>query len=328
MNPLKAIATLLLAFSFFPTTYSGAQTPLDDARKLFDQGRYSEAEKLLRAETGKTPPRADNYYWLARCAYELFDSDQAVANAERAVELDPKVAVYHHFLAVADGHKAEHSNWFTGLSLARKASHEFQEAVKLDPHNVAYQRDLISYYVRAPGIAGGGDDRAEAQIAQLTAIDPVQGHLAKLESYEDKRKWSLAEGECKAVLAAKPKEIGPYLEIAAHYESHEDATGIRETSAAIPQNLTGDPRMLFYRSVADILAGDRLQEAESSLKSYQANLPQRREDHASRSASHRWLGQLYEKLGKRDLAASEYRIAIEFNPNDKSAHDGLKRTGS
>jgi tetratricopeptide (TPR) repeat protein len=328
MKPFKPIATLLFAFSSFLAAHSGAQTPLDEARKLFDQGHYTEAEKLLRAETDKTSSHADVYYWLGRCAYELHDNDRAVTNAERAVELDSKVAMYHHFLAVADGHKAEHSNWFNGLSLARKASHEFQEAVKLDSHNMEYQRDLISFYVRAPGIAGGGDDRAEAQIAELTRIDPVQAHLAKLELYEEKRKWNLAETECKATLAAKPKDIGPYLEIAAHYESHEDATGIRETLAAVPQNLMADPRILFFRSVADILAGDRLQEAETSLKSYQANLPQRREDHASRSASHRWLGQLYEKEGKRDSAASEYRIAIGLDPNDKSAHDGLKRAGS
>jgi tetratricopeptide (TPR) repeat protein len=328
MKLSKVIVILLFAIHFCLAGKAIAQTPLDDARRLFDQGHYQEAAKLLRQEAAKTAPRADVYYWLGRCAYELHDGDQAVTNGERAVELDPQNATYHHFLATADGHKAEHSNWFSGLALARKASHEFQEAVRLDPPNITYQRDLISYYVRAPGVAGGGDERAQAQIAQLTKIDLVQGHLAKVESYEEKRKWNSAEEECKAVLAAKPKDIGPYLEIAEHYESHEDATGIREVLAAVPQNLLADPRLLFYRAAADILAGDRLQEAEMSLKSFQVNLPQRREDRPSRSASYRWLGQLYEKLGKRDSAASEYRIAIELDPSDKPAHDGLKRTGS
>ncbi|HUK30576.1 MAG TPA: tetratricopeptide repeat protein [Candidatus Acidoferrum sp.] len=328
MKPLNVITILLFEIISCLAGDAGAQAPLDEARKLFDQGHYQEAEKLFRQEATQTPPRADVFYWIGRCGYELHDNDKAVNNAERAVELDPKVAAYHNFLAVADGHKAEHSSWFSGLSLARKASHEFQEAVRLDSHNVQFQRDLISYYVRAPGIAGGGDEKAEAQIAQLAKIDPVQGRLAKLELYEEKRKWGLAEEECKAILAAKTKDIDPYLEIAEHYESHEDATGIREALSAVPQNLLADPRVNFYRSVADILAGDHFQEAETSLKSFEANLPQRRDDRASLSASHRWLGQLYEKLGNRSSAAAEYRKAIELDPNDKPAHDGLKRTSA
>jgi tetratricopeptide (TPR) repeat protein len=328
MRRLKVISTLFVITILCLAGNLRAQTPLDAARTLFDQGHYAEAQALLRTETAKTPQRAILFYWLGRCDYELHDNDKAVNNAERAVELEPKVASYHHFLARAYGHKAEFSNWFSGLSLARKASHEFLVAVQIDPNNVRFERDLISFYIRAPGIAGGGEEKAEAQIAQLSAIDAVQGHLAKMELFEEKKKWNLAAEEAKTVLAAKPKDVGPYLEIAEYYESHEDPTGIRNTLAAIPQNAPADSRVHFYSGVADILAGDRLQDAETSLKSYLSNLPQRREDHASRSASHRWLGRLYEKLGRRDSAATEYRMAIQLDPNDKAAHEGLRRTGS
>jgi TolA-binding protein len=328
MKPLRIAAILLSTIAFCLAGNASVQTPLDDARKLFDQGHYAEAEKLLRTETGKSSSNADLYYWLGRCAYEQHDNDQAVSNAERAVELNPKVAAYHHFLGTAYGHKAEHSKWLSGLALARKASHEFQEAVRLEPANVRFQRDLITYYIRAPGIAGGGDEKAEAQISQLTAIDQVQGRLAKLELYEEKKKWNLAEEEAGAILAARPKVTGPYFEIAEYYESHEDVTAIRNAVAVIPQNAPADSRVLFYRAVADILAGERLEEAESSLRSYLVNLPQRRDDHASCSSAHRWLGRLYEKLGKRDSAATEYRMAIQLDPNDKTARDGLRHAES
>ncbi len=327
MKLSRIIATLLCVIFFCLAGNTWAQTPLEAARNLFDQGHYKEAEALLRPEISKTPQSAILFYWLGRCAFELHDNDQAVNNAERAVDLEPGVAAYHHFLAMAYGHRAEHSNWFSGLALARKAGHEFLEAVQIDPNNIRFERDLISFYFRAPGIAGGGEDKAEAQISKLAAIDPVAADLAKMEFYENKKKWRLAEEELRTVLAAKPKQAGPYLEIAEYYEGREDASGIRNALAAIPQNSPSDSRVLFYRAVAGILAGDRLQEAETSLKAYLANLPQRREDHASPSASHRWLGRLYEKLGRRDSAAFEYRTAIELDPNDKAAHDGLSRTG-
>ncbi|MFZ0821494.1 MAG: tetratricopeptide repeat protein [Candidatus Acidiferrales bacterium] len=328
MRRLKVFSTLSVTIVLCFAGTLRAQTPLEAARSLFDQGHYTEAQALLHTETAKTPQRAILYYWLGRCAYELHDNDKAVNNAERAVELEPEIASYHHFLARAYGHKAEYANWFSGLSLARKASHEFLEAVQIDPNNVRFERDLISFYIRAPGIAGGGEEKAEAQIARLSAIDAVQGHLAKMEIFEEKKKWNLAAEEAKAVLAAIPKEAGPYLEVAEYYESHADATGIRNALAAIPQNAPADSRIHFYRGVADILAGDRLEEAETSLNSYLANLPQRREDHASRSASHRWLGRMYEKMGRRDSAADEYRMAIQLDPNDKAAHEGLRRMGS
>ncbi len=301
---------------------------MDSAKALFNTGHYQEARNVLLGEVYKAPPQALLYYWVGRCEFELQDHDQAVNFAEKAVDLESKDAAYHHFLARTYGHKAEHANWFSGLSLARKASREFSQAVELEPNNIRYERDLIAFYVQAPGIAGGGEDKALEQIARLFAINPVQGHLARLEFYENRKKWSQAEQEVKNVLAAKPKDAGPYLEIAEYYENRSDVTGIRMALASIPKEAPADPRVHFYRGVADVLAGDRLDEAESSLKAYVSNLPQRREDHASRSATHVWLGRLYERQGKRETAASEYRLALEIDPNEKGAHEGLKRLGA
>src|SRR2546426_9213489 len=45
--------------------------------------------------------------------------------------------------------------------LARKAHREFETAVQLDGRNFAARQDLIEYLCRAPGIAGGNDERSE-----------------------------------------------------------------------------------------------------------------------------------------------------------------------
>jgi tetratricopeptide (TPR) repeat protein len=310
-------------------TFSPSQrAALDTAKALFNTGHYQEAKDVLLKEVYKPPTQALLYYWIARCAFELQDHDQAVNFAEKSVELEPKDGAYHHFLGRAYGHKAEHANWFSGLGLARKASHEFSVAVELEPTNIRFQRDLIAFYIQAPGIAGGGEDKALEQITQLFAVSPVQGHLARLEFNENRKKWSQAEDEVKNVLAAKPKDAGPYLEIAEYYENRSDATGIRTALAAIPKDAPADARVNFYRGVADVLAGDHPDEAESSLKAYLANLPQRREEHASRSVTHVWLGRLYERQGKKETAVSEYRLALELDPNEKGAHEGLRRLGA
>ncbi|HLW98316.1 MAG TPA: tetratricopeptide repeat protein [Candidatus Acidoferrales bacterium] len=322
------IALLLLgAAALAPAVIAAAQTPLETAKSLFDAGRYTDAQAVLRAEIAKSANQPVLYYWLARSSFELRQNDQAVNDAERAVELEPKNSEFHHFLATASGYKAEGSGWFSGLSLARKAQREFFEAVQLDPSNIPAQRDLINFYIAAPGIAGGGEDKAEDQIKKLEAIDSVQAHLARLSLYHNQKKWNQAVEEANAVIAARPKEAAPYLEIADYYVGREGFAGMRTALGAIPSTAAHQRRTDYYRGVADVIAGDNAQEAESLLKAYIAGGPVRREDRASLAAAHTWLGRLFEKIGRRTEAMAEYRSAADLDPKDKIAREGLKRVG-
>lgn len=305
------------------------QSSIESAKTLFDQGHYTEARDLLRAQIPKSPNDPDIYYWLGRCEFELFNNDAAITDAERAVQLDSGNSGYHYFLGTTYGRKAEFANLFSGLSLARKTEHEFVKAVELDSGNMLAQRDLISYCIQAPSIAGGGEEKAEEQITKLNEINPLQAHLALMELYEDKKKWGQASDEANAALAAKPVDVEPYLEVVEYYEDREEVAQMRGALAAIPRSLASDPHVNFYRGVAGVIAGDHPEEAETLIKTYLAKEPQpRREDRTPLSTAHTWLGRLYEKTGRRQAAAAEYRIAVKLDPHDKAAHEGLKRVGS
>jgi tetratricopeptide (TPR) repeat protein len=327
MSRSRFALLFLGAAALAPAVIAAAQTPLDTAKNLFDAGRYADAQAVLRAEIAKSANQPVLYYWLARSSFELRQNDQAVNDAERAVELEPKNSEYHHFLGTASGYKAEGSGWFSGLSLARKAQREFFEAVQLDPSNIPAQRDLINFYIAAPGIAGGGEDKADDQIKKLEAIDSVQAHLARLSLYHNLKKWNQAVEEANAVIAARPKDAAPYLEIADYYVGREGFAGMRTALGAIPSTTTHQRRIDYYRGVADVIAGDNAQEAESLLKSYIAGGPVRREDRASLAAAHTWLGRLFEKIGRPTEAIAEYRSAADLDPKDKTAREGLKRVG-
>ena len=93
---------------------------MTSAQALYAGGRYAEAVALLRADVQSDPNNAEAYFWLAECTYEMREFDDAIQYAERAIELSPANSDYHHVLGKAYGRKAEHANWFTGLSLARK----------------------------------------------------------------------------------------------------------------------------------------------------------------------------------------------------------------
>src|SRR5580704_5588572 len=247
---------LLTGCFFFLDTGISAQSAADSAKKLFEAGQFKECEALLRPEISKTPNDAALHYWLGKCAFELYDDDLAYSSADKAVDLDPKNADYHWFLGTASGYKAEHSNWFSGLSLARKAQHEFYTAVQLNPNNVEAQRDLISYYIAAPGIANGGDDKAEAQITELDVRHPVPARLARMELFENRKKWVEAANEAKGVISVRPRLVKSYLEVAEYFMNREDVTNMRAALAAIPRGLPPDPHMDFYVAAANILAGE------------------------------------------------------------------------
>jgi len=306
-----------------------AQSAADSAKQLYDAGKFSEAKNLLKVEISKRPDDPELHYWLGKCAFELYDDDLAFTSAERAVQLEPKNDEYHYFLGTTAGYRADHSNWFSGLSLARKAQHEFLTAVELNPNKIDAQRDLISYYIAAPGIAGGGDDKAQAQITQLDALHPVQARLARMELYENRKKWFQAANEAKAVLAAKPKLVKPYLEVVEYFQNREDAAGMRNALAAIPRDTSSDPHVDFYRAVANVIAGENLQEAQKVLNAYlERKPPPRREDHVTLGDAHSWLGRMYDKLGQRSAALDQCRAALKLEPKNRYARDCLRRLGS
>ncbi len=303
---------------------SEPQTPLEQARTDYDAGRYRKAAETLRAAIQQNPRDASLHYWLARSEFELRNYDRAVSSAERAVELEPSRAEYHLWLARAYGRKAEQSFWFSAYSSARKSRREFEEAVRLDPSNLYAQDDLIEFYLRAPGLVGGGDDKALQQIEALAKIDPSHAHMERAYYWREKKRFERADEACRRALAANPRSILTYLDAADYYEKRKDAAGLLEATEGAARIDPDTPELLYYRGVADVLAGGRPDDAEQSLKRYFESVPPR-SDRPSHCSARVWLGQLYEQLNRKADAAAEYRTAHDEDPRCKAAHDALRR---
>jgi tetratricopeptide (TPR) repeat protein len=292
------------------------------AQQQFEAGNYSGAIDTLRAAAALNPSNAEVYYWLGRSYYELHDPDNAVANAEKSVALDPPNSVYHRWLGRAYGDKADRDHSF---SLAKKVKKEFQQAVALDPTNVAARRDLQQYCTDAPWIVGGSKDEALEQVNAIAALDPIQGALSRA-AYDRNvlKKLDLAEAEYRKVLAAKPKDPDAYFEVADFYQSQGIAADLQEVIQAAAQLNPGQPRLAYYRGVAGVLAGSGLPGAEQNLKAYIAQSPDR-DDWPSHASARLWLGKLYEMQSKPGAAAEQYRAALQLNPKLREASDRLQK---
>jgi tetratricopeptide (TPR) repeat protein len=292
------------------------------SEKQFESGTYATAITTLQSAISQSPSSADAYYWLGRCYYEIRDYDRAVTNAEKSVALDSKNSLFHQWLGRIYGGKADRERSFF---LARRVKREFAEAIRLDPSNITARRDLEQFCIDAPWIVGGSKDEAREQADAIVALDPIEGHLAlAVYDQEEIKRPDLAGNEYRQVIDAKPKTLDPYLEAADFFQGQNKPSdmevAIQEASQVSPK----DPRLSYYRAVADVLSGQDLTRADEYLKSYLASTPDR-SDWPSHASAREWLGRLYEAQGRRADAAEQYRAAMQLDPGRKEAKSRLER---
>src|SRR5262245_38429141 len=184
--------TFLFSFFLAATSLPTVEQVLDTAVSYFEAGKYDEAVQALNAELPLTKSDPRFHYWLTRSYLELDNHDQAVTHAEQAVKLAPQNSEYNRWLGRAYGAKAERSRSFF---LARKVKAAFEAAVRMDPSNILGRRDLMQYYAEAPWIVGGDKEKARQQIEAISALDPLQGQLARAAYYTADKQWKQAEAE-------------------------------------------------------------------------------------------------------------------------------------
>lgn len=110
------------------------------------------------------------------------DLDLAEKYIKQALKAAPDNPEVHFICGRIMGRQAGDAI-FSALSYAKKSLTCLKQAVLLQPDNTAYRRGLVSFYLGAPGIAGGDEDLAWQQVEQISAIDALQGALAKLNFY-------------------------------------------------------------------------------------------------------------------------------------------------
>jgi tetratricopeptide (TPR) repeat protein len=295
-----------------------------DVEHLYNAGLYQQAVRFLQAGIANNPKDASLHDALGRCYYELGDYNRAVASLEQAIELDPSRSEYHDWLGKAYGRKAEESNLFSALSEARKAHREFAEAVRLNPSNLAAQRDLIRYLLNSPGIAGGGAERADEQIQALSVVDGVEGALARAEADVTRKKFELADQEYGKLLEAYHRRIGVDFEIAEYYRDRGDGEHMEQAVAKAAMLDPADIRLNYYRGVALVIKQQDAGRAEQLLRAYLDAVPDNSEL-PPRASAREWLGRLYEHKHKLDSAAEQYQAALALDPRNKTLREALKR---
>ncbi len=313
----RAIFLSLLFFSLLLPAY-GATSP----KELLAAGRVDEVIPILEQQVSRAASDAESYNLLCRAYFMIEQWDRGIPACERARNLDPQNSLYHLWLGRIYGEKADRAGFsFSAMGLAKKTRASFERAVELDPHSWEARAVLAEFYLEAPGIVGGGKDKARGQADALLPLNPTMAHWVLGRIAGKNKDTAGAEREYRAAIEASHGTAQAWLHLAqflAHdnrVEEMEQALRTMESSPVDrPDSLMDGGSLLLHH-------GRNYPLAVRLLRRY-LSAPV---EEGPAFKAHDFLGQILEKQGDRRAAAEEYRAALALFHNYPRALENLKR---
>ena len=306
--PTCLVALQLAAFAVSP-------------QELLASGHVDELIHTLQTRLSTEPRDAESNNLICRAYFSLEEWDRAIPACERAINFDPQNSRYHLWLGRAYGEKADRAGFLKAAGLAKKVRSSFERAVELDPKDWEARTDLAEFYLEAPGIVGGGKDKARAQAEALQSLNPAMAHWVLGRIAEKNRDNTPAEGEYRAAIDASHGGAHAWLNLALFYrhtnrfDEMEQALHTMETRPLDrPESLMDGASILFR-------TGRNLSFAKQLLERYLAS-PVEAEPAFK---AHYLLGQILEKQRDPKAATDEYRAALSLACEFKKAEEALKR---
>lgn len=235
------------------------------AAELYQRTDYRASLEILLHDPA---PDAETYHLAGKNYFMLGDYKKATEAFEKSVSLAPSNSDYMLWLGRAYGRRAETGGWFMAGPNAARARQCFEKAVALDPHNGEAMNDLFDYYLNAPGILGGGMEKAEALARRIVHERPAEWHFEQAQLAEKRRDYRTAEAQLRDAMALEPGDPGRILDVAKFLArrgriAESDAMFARAAKVA-----PNDPRVDFALAKAYIDSGRRFDEAQKLLRKY------------------------------------------------------------
>ena len=238
---------------------------LDRANKLYNITEFQQSLEVLRAVPNKD---AAVYELMGRNYYGQGDFRRATEALEQAAILAPGNSGVYLWLGRAYGRRAETSSIITAPGLANKARQFFEKAAQLNPANLEAQSDLFEYYLEAPGILGGGFDKAAATAAQIARISPSEGYWAQARLAEKHKEFGSAEAQLRRALEIAPQQVGRLIDLARLLTRRGRYQEADQSLAKAEQIAPNSARLMYAKADLYIKSKRNLDIARELLKRY------------------------------------------------------------
>ncbi|NQD35719.1 hypothetical protein HPT27_01715 [Permianibacter sp. IMCC34836] len=297
-----ASAAETLSNRFAGTSYPGAEA----ASKMLLQPDLNEKEVS---------------FWFGRLAERHDDLETAVDTLEDIVDDKPDNVIALLRFAQASCMLAGHPD--TGMlskaGLAGDCRDSYEKVTQLDPKQLPAWQGLFDFYRMAPGIVGGGVDKAEKVIGKIAALDPAEGELAQASLALQQEQIAAMRDHFNKAASLNPAKADKYRrQEALALMNAEQFPAAYELLLKL-RDSNDDPAQVQYQlGRIAVLAkqADWYVDAEQQLQAYLARTDLTSEHPTKAWASFR-LGQLYELMGKAEQAKASFQAAARQQPDDR-----------
>jgi tetratricopeptide (TPR) repeat protein len=290
-------------------------------KDLLAAGRVDEAIQTLEQRVARSDTDAESYNLLCRAYFMMEEWDRGIPACERARNLDPQNSLYFLWLGRIYGEKADRVGLLSAVGLVKKVRTSFERAVELDPKSGDALTDLAEFYVEAPGIVGGGKDKASAAADRLMALNPAMSHWIAARIAEKNKNPVEAEREYRAGIAVSHGAAREWVDFAIFLRH---ANRLDEMEQAL-ENLESAP----VDRAESVMDGASILLRTGRDPGFAVRLLRRYLEHPVEEGpafrAHAMLGELLERKGDRSGAAQEFHTALALNHNYTRAQEDLKR---
>jgi predicted Zn-dependent protease len=304
---------------------AAAQSTKDGLAQVNAALQAGEADKalaLLRSLPQPVGNSAEAHNLHCRVLYALEKFEAASHECEQAVTLDPQNSNYHMWYGRALGEQADKASFISAYGLAKRVRAEFEQAAQLNPREAEALADLGEFYSSAPGVVGGGTDKAARVATQLDHIDPARAHELRSAIARENKDLDTAERELKEAIAASPHPAFQWMRLASFYRRSKR---LPEMESAVQSGFAAaqrDPHAavaLFNGASALIKANRNPALAIKLLETYLA-APNATEE-APAFIARVWLARLRAQTGDAEGARRERAAALALAQEYKPAQE-------
>jgi tetratricopeptide (TPR) repeat protein len=327
---LASIAVLAPALATRPTPdRDQSLQPLAQANAALQAGEADRALALLKSipSLAGNPAEAHNLECRVRLTLEQWNA--AASECQEAVRLEGQNSVFHMWLGRALGEKADRASFMSAYSLAKRVRAEFEESVQLNPRNADALADLGEFYRQAPGIVGGGVEKAQNIAAQLDKVDPARAHQLRGRIAEQGKDYGTAEREFKQAIAVDAHPASKWMDLASFYRRRQQWT---EMESAVHSGVAAAERdkhsgLALYDGASLLIETNRDPAlAARMFDEYLAGSAKTEE--APAFVAHFRLARLKDQLGDAAGASRERAAAFAMAHEYKPAQVGEKEANS
>jgi tetratricopeptide (TPR) repeat protein len=295
---------------------------VDSAQDKLTAGRIDEAITELNDRLSSAPADAESSNLLCRAYFALEDWDRAESSCRKAVALDPDNSRFHLWLGRVYGEKADRANFVLAAPLAAKVRGEFERAVQLNPKDVDARLDLAEFYLMAPGIVGGGEQKAREQAQSIATMNPARAHWVYARIAEQKKDAATAEREYHQYIDLSKGDAEAWLNLALFLRRQKRFDEMEQAIVNLSQSPMPKLDVLVEASQMLYRADRNYPFAIELLHRYLASGPV---EAAPAFKARYLLGLLLEKQGDKAGAAQEYRASLSLVRNFGMAQQALNR---